>query len=62
MMRFSVSGSTLAAKVWRTGNSELTNWMVNVTDSSLQSGYCGLRMRDQNGAIVIYTNFTCTSQ
>ncbi|MGZ3608633.1 MAG: Vgb family protein [Ktedonobacteraceae bacterium] len=61
-MRFSVSGSTLTAKVWQTGNSEPTNWMVNVTDSSLQSGYCGLRMLDQNGAVVTFTNFTCTSQ
>ena len=61
-MRFSVSGTTLSAKVWQTGNSEPTNWMVNVTDSSLQSGYCGLRMLDQNGAVVTFTSFTCTSQ
>ena len=61
-MRFSVSGSTLTAKVWQTGNSEPANWMVNVTDSSLQSGYCGLRMLDQNAAVVTFTNFTCTSQ
>jgi len=61
-MRFSVSGTTLSARVWQTGTTEPTNWMVNVTDSSLQSGYCGLRMLDQNGAVVTFTNFICTSQ
>ncbi len=61
-MRFSVSGTTLTAKVWQTNPSEPTNWMVNVTDSSLQSGYCGLRVLDQNGAIVTFTSFMCTSQ
>ena len=61
-MRFSVSGTTLSAKVWQTNTSEPTNWMVNVTDSSLQSGYCGLRMLDQNGAVETFTSFTCTSQ
>jgi len=61
-MRFSVSGTTLSAKVWQTGQTEPTNWMVNATDNSLQSGYCGLRMLDQNGAVVTFTSFICTSQ
>lgn len=61
-MRFSVSGTTLSARVWQTNTSEPTNWMASVTDSSLQSGYCGLRMLDQNGAVVTFTSFTCTSQ
>ncbi len=61
-LRFSVIGTTLSAKVWKTGNTEPTNWMVTVTDSSLQSGYCGLRMQVQNGAVATYTSFIATSQ
>ncbi len=61
-LRFSASGTTLSAKVWRTGNTEPTNWMVTVTDSNLQSGYCGLRMLDQSGAVAKITSFLATSQ
>ncbi len=61
-LRFSVIGTTLAAKVWKTGNAEPTNWMVTVTDSSLQSGYCGLRMQVQSSAVATYTSFIATSQ
>lgn len=43
-MRFNVSGTTLSAKVRNTSQTEPTNWMVNVTDTSLRSGYYGLRM------------------
>ncbi len=45
-LRFSVVGTTLSAKVWPTGTSEPrpSSWMVTVTDSSLSSRYCGLRM------------------
>ena len=60
-LRFSVSGTTLSAKVWQTGKTEPTNWMVKVTDSSLQSGHCGLRMLDQNAAVATFTSFICTS-
>ena len=61
-LRFSVSGSTLSAKVWQTGSPEPANWMVAVTDSALQSGYCGLRMLVQNGAVATYTSFIAISQ
>jgi streptogramin lyase len=61
-LRFNVSGTTLSAKVWQTGNTEPTNWMVKVTDNSLQSGFCGLRMLDQNGVIATFTSFVATSQ
>jgi virginiamycin B lyase len=61
-LRFRVSGTTLSAKVWQTNQTEPANWMVSATDSSFQSGYCGLRMLDQNGAVVTYTSFTCISQ
>jgi len=61
-LRFSVVGSTLSAKVWKTGNSEPTNWMVTVTDSTFQSGFCGLRMLIQNGAVANITSFIAISQ
>ena len=61
-LRFSVSGSTLSAKVWQTGSPEPASWMVTVTDSALQSGYCGLRMLVQNSAVATYTSFIAISQ
>ncbi|HZS77972.1 MAG TPA: hypothetical protein VFA41_15290 [Ktedonobacteraceae bacterium] len=61
-LRFSVVGTTLSAKVWQTGTSEPANWMATVNDSSLSSGYCGLRMLAQNGAVVRFTSFLATAQ
>ena len=61
-LRFSVVGSTLSAKVWQTGSTEPANWMVTATDSTFQSGYCGLRMLVQNGATLTITSFEATAQ
>ncbi len=61
-LRFSVVGSTLSAKVWQTGSSEPGTWMVTATDSAFQSGYCGLRIQVQNGAIAQITAFTALAQ
>jgi hypothetical protein len=61
-LRFSAIGSTLSAKVWQTGNPEPMNWMVTVTDSTVQSGYCGLRMLIQNGAVAKITSFIAKTQ
>jgi streptogramin lyase len=61
-LRFSAIGSTLSAKVWQTGNPEPMNWMVTVTDSTFQSGYCGLRMLIQNGAVAKITSFIAKTQ
>jgi len=60
-LRFRVSGSTLSAKVWQTGSTEPTSWMVTATDSSLQSGFCGLRVLVQTGVVATYTSFQATS-
>jgi len=57
-LRFSVVGSTLSASVWQTGSPEPGTWMLTATDSSFQSGRCGLRMLVQNGAIAQFTSFT----
>ena len=61
-LRFSVVGSTLSAKAWQTGSSEPGTWMVTATDSAFQSGYCGLRIQVQNGAIAQITAFTALAQ
>src|SRR2546423_1842231 len=56
-LRFRVVGSTLFAKVWQTGTTEPSNWMVNATNSDLQSGYCGVRLQVQTGIIASVTSF-----
>ena len=61
-LRFRIVGTALYAKVWQTGNSEPTNWMVTVTDSSFSSGYCGLRVLDQNSAVADFTSFIATAE
>src|SRR5258707_9552977 len=34
-LRFRVVGTTLYARVWQTGTTEPTNWLITVTDTSL---------------------------
>jgi len=60
-IRFQVVGSTLSAKVWPANSAEPGNWMLTVTDNSLQSGSCGLRILVQNGAIATFTSFQATT-
>ena len=55
-------GTTLFAKAWQTGTTEPTNWMITVTDTSLSSGFCGLRMLAQNGTTATYTSFLATTE
>ncbi len=61
-LRFSVFGSTLSAKVWQTGSSEPGNWMVTATDSTFQSGQCGLRILVQNATIAQISSFKAIAQ
>ncbi len=56
-LRFRVAGTTLYAKVWQTGSTEPTVWMLTATDRALQSGFCGLRIQVQNGVIATVTSF-----
>lgn len=57
-IRFNVNGTTLSAKVWATGTAEPSSWTATATDSSLQSGYCGIRVLNQNGAKLTITAFS----
>ncbi len=59
-LRFRVVGTTLYAKVWRTGTTEPANWMIMVTDTSFSSGFCGLRMQVAGGVTASYTSFLAT--
>jgi hypothetical protein len=61
-LRFRVVGTTLYTRVWQTGAAEPTNWMIMVTDTSLSSGFCGLRMIAQNGTSASYTSFLATAE
>ena len=59
---FSVVGTTLSANAWKTGTSEPTGWMATATDSSLVSGYCGLRIQVQSGITATVTSFQALSK
>jgi hypothetical protein len=57
-MRFRVVGSTLAARVWMMGQTEPATWLVMAKDTSLQTGFGGLRLVVQNGVVVKIMAFT----
>jgi streptogramin lyase len=59
---FSVVGTTLSANAWQTGTTEPSGWMVTATDSSLVSGYCGMRIQVLNGSSSIVTSFQAISK
>ncbi|MGH2493780.1 MAG: hypothetical protein ACRDIV_03665, partial [Ktedonobacteraceae bacterium] len=59
-IHFRVVGSTLTANVWASSGSEPGGWMVNATDSSLTSGFCGMRFLTQGG-IATVTSFLADS-
>ncbi len=61
-LRFNVTGSTLSAKVWQTGTSEPSNWMLTATDNSLSSGSCGLFPYLASGVTASITSFQATAQ
>lgn len=60
-VRFRIVGTTLSAKAWQTGTTEPTGWIVTVTDSSLTSGNCGLRIQVKGTSVVTITSFLATA-
>ncbi len=58
---FDIVGTSLTANVWKTGTSEPSGWMATATDSSLTSGYCGLRIQLANGVVASVTAFEALS-
>jgi outer membrane protein assembly factor BamB len=59
---FSVVGTTLSAKVWKSGNTPPSTWMVTATDSSFSSGNCGIVVFLLNNVNADFTSFLATSQ
>ena len=59
---FRVVGTTLSANAWLTGTPEPSGWMATVTDSSLVSGNCGLRIQLQSGISATITSFQALSK
>src|SRR5579875_257217 len=59
---FEIIGTTLTANAWKTGTSEPSGWMATVTDSSFSSGYCGMRIQLQSGAVATITSFEALSR
>ena len=61
-IRFRVVGSTLYAKVWPTSGTEPAGWMLQLTDSTLTSGQCGVHVSLPIGVTATFTSFLATSQ
>ena len=43
-LRVRMVGSSISARVWQTGQTEPSTWMLNATDTMLPSGYDGMRL------------------
>jgi streptogramin lyase len=52
-IHFRVVGSTLTANVWPSSGTEPSGWMATATDTSLTSGYCGMRFLAQSSTIAV---------
>ncbi|HJT55492.1 MAG TPA: hypothetical protein VJ761_03275 [Ktedonobacteraceae bacterium] len=56
--QFRVLGASLAARAWLANAPQPANWQVAATDTSLSSGYGGIRVVLQNGITAQITSFT----
>ena len=61
-IRFNITGTILSAKAWPTGAAEPVNWMVTANDSSISSGFCGIKAVQQSGTTTTITSFQATQQ
>ncbi|GHO73394.1 hypothetical protein KSD_11650 [Ktedonobacter sp. SOSP1-85] len=59
-IHFRAVGTTLSANVWASSGNEPSSWMATVTDSSLTSGFSGLRGLTQSGTLMV-TSFTANA-
>ena len=60
-LRFRAIGATIFAKAWPSNQPEPTAWMLTVTDTTLTTGFGGLRFLVQNGGVIKVTSFRETS-
>ena len=56
-LRVRIVGTGIMARAWQTGQAEPTTWMLIATDSSLTSGFDGLRLIAQTGVTITITSF-----
>lgn len=56
-LRFRAVGAMLFAKAWSTGSAEPQTWMLAVMDTTLPSGFGGVRVLLERGSIVSITSF-----
>ncbi|HEV2581089.1 MAG TPA: hypothetical protein VGT44_09570 [Ktedonobacteraceae bacterium] len=61
LIDFKIVGTTLSANVWKAGTTEPSGWMVTTNDSSLSSGYCGLRIQLQGSVVATIASFQAWS-
>lgn len=59
-LRFQAIGALLFAKVWPSGKPEPVDWMITLTDTSLQSGHAGLRVVSQATTVINLSSFLAT--
>lgn len=59
-LHFRVVGSTLTANVWASSGVEPSGWMVTASDSSLTTGFAGMRFLTQSGTATV-TSFQAKS-
>jgi len=59
-IHFRVVGSTLTANAWASSGSEPAGWMATASDSSLTSGFSGMRFLTQAGTATV-TSFLAKS-
>jgi len=60
MIRFRAIGKHLSAKVWRAGEIEPKQWMLEADDDTFSSGFCGVRGQVHGGATATITSFEAT--
>jgi hypothetical protein len=52
-IHFRVMGSTLTANAWAASGLEPGGWMVTASDSTLTTGFCGMRFLTQSGVATV---------
>jgi hypothetical protein len=61
MLRFRALGAGLFARAWPANQPEPASWMIFVTDTSLTSGFAGIRVLTQNDVVIRVTSFMETT-
>jgi subtilase family serine protease len=60
-LRFRIVGLTLSAVAWANSGTEPSTWMIVTTDSTLLTGYSGLRIQELTNGTATFTAFQSTT-